>query len=365
MISRNSCAVGVKFLKIKAWRIPWIIFVILREIIEKTNSRQMPDFFKHDSVVPLWLAPMEDITDPPFRRICRELGADVVVTEFISSEGLIRDVAGSLKKMDFSEQERPVGIQIFGNNPGSMVDAARVAESANPDFIDLNFGCPVKKIVAKGGGAALLQDLPLMLQITSAVVKSVKTPVTVKTRLGWDERSRPIVDLALKLQDAGIAALTIHGRTRAQMYGGKADWTLIGEVKNHRDIRIPVIGNGDVTDGPSAKAMIHSTGVDAVMIGRAATGNPWVFSEIKHFLLTGEEMPPPSCSERLRVCRRHLSDSVEWKGERVAILEMRRHYSHYFKGLPDFKPFKMKLLTSVLLQEIRDTLSGVEEYYCP
>lgn len=315
--------------------------------------------------LPLFLAPMEDVTDPPFRRICRELGADVVVTEFISSEGLIRDVAGSLKKLEFSADERPVGIQIFGNNVEAMVNAAMVAASAAPDFIDLNFGCPVRKIVNKGGGAALLQDLPLLLQITGAVVKSVEVPVTVKTRLGWDERSKPIVDLALKLQDAGIAALTIHGRTRAQLYGGKADWTLIGEVKNHPSIHIPIIGNGDVTDGSSAKAMLDQTGVDGIMIGRASVGNPWIFRQVHHYLATGSPLPSPGMDERLRVCRQHLETSVAWKGEITALLEMRRHYSHYFSGLPNFKPFRMRLMTTVSLAEVYGILDDIERQYCP
>ncbi|GAP41963.1 tRNA-U20-dihydrouridine synthase [Lentimicrobium saccharophilum] len=315
--------------------------------------------------LPLFLAPMEDVTDPPFRKICRELGADVVVTEFISSEGLIRDVAGSLKKLEFSADERPVGIQIFGNNVEAMINAARVAASAAPDFIDLNFGCPVRKIVNKGGGAALLQDLPLLLQITGAVVKSVEVPVTVKTRLGWDERSKPIVDLALKLQDAGIAALTIHGRTRAQLYGGKADWTLIGEVKNHPSIHIPIIGNGDVTDGPSAKAMLDQTGVDGIMIGRASVGNPWIFREVHHYLATGNTLPSPGMDERLRVCRQHLETSVAWKGEITALLEMRRHYSHYFSGLPNFKPFRMRLMTTVSLGEVNGILDDIARQYCP
>lgn len=314
-------------------------------------------------ICPLFLAPMEDITDPPFRRICRQLGADAVVTEFISSEGLIRDIAGSLKKMDFSEEERPVGIQIFGNNVEAMVNAAKVAEQAGPDFIDLNFGCPVRKIVNKGGGAALLQDLPLMLSITESVVKAVSVPVTVKTRLGWDESSKPIVQLALWLQDAGIQALTIHGRTRAQMYGGKADWSLIGEVKRHPGIRIPIIGNGDVVDGPSAMAMQEQTGVDGIMIGRAAVGNPWIFNNIRSSLTGKTSYNDPGIEEKLRVCRLHLSESVLWKGEKTAILEMRKHYSRYFKALSDFKPFRMKLMLAHTYPEVEEILDQIGKAY--
>jgi len=312
---------------------------------------------------PIMLAPMEDISDPPFRQICRELGADVVFTEFISSEGLIRDAAKSMHKLDFSEEERPVGIQIFGHNVESMVMAARVAEEANPDFIDLNFGCPVKKIVSKGGGAALLQNLPLMLQITGAVVKAVSKPVTVKTRLGWDESSKPIVQLAEQLQDAGVSAITIHGRTRAQMYSGKADWTLIGEVKNNPIMHIPVIGNGDVVDGLSALAFRQQTGVDGIMIGRAATGNPWIFREIKHFLDTGTVLPGPTIGERLQICRRHLITSASWKGEYAALYETRKHYAHYFKGLVDFKPFRLKLMMAMSMDEVLVIMDEIETRY--
>lgn len=314
---------------------------------------------------PIMLAPMEDISDPPFRQICRKLGADVVFTEFISSEGLIRDAAKSLHKLDFSAEERPVGIQIFGHNVESMVMAARVADEANPDFIDLNFGCPVRKIVNKGGGAALLRNLPLMLQITSEVVKAVSRPVTVKTRLGWDESSRPIVQLSEQLQDAGISAITIHGRTRAQLYSGAADWTLIGEVKNNPRIVIPVIGNGDIIDGQSALEKKNQTGVDGMMIGRAATGNPWIFREVKHYLKTGALLAGPSLQERLDICRQHLLTSASWKGEYSALLETRRHYPHYFKGLPDFKPYRMRLMTSVKMEEVLSTLDEIASAYMP
>lgn len=312
---------------------------------------------------PLFLAPMEDVTDPPFRQICRQLGADAVVTEFISSEGLTRDIESSLKKMDFIAEERPVGIQIFGNNVDAMVSAAKVAEQTGPDFIDLNFGCPVRKIVNKGGGSALLNDLPLMLKITESVVKAVELPVTVKTRLGWDESSKPIVQLAEWLQDTGIQALFIHGRTRAQMYGGQADWSLIGEVKNNPKIHIPIIGNGDVVDGPSAKALLEQTGVDGIMIGRAAIGNPWIFGDIHNFLRDGSPAETITIDERIRICRQHLLESVKWKGERTAIVEMRKHYARYFKALPDFKPFRMRLMQVLLTKEAEDILDQIHEKY--
>ena len=344
---------------------PSLYFVILREITENTKTSKSGIKIGTYELgnCPLILAPMEDITDPPFRRICRQLGADAVVTEFISSEGLVRDISGSLKKMDFSEDERPVGIQIFGNNVEAMVNAAKVAEQAGPDFIDLNFGCPVRKIVNKGGGAALLQDLPLMLRITESVVKGVSLPVTVKTRLGWDESSKPIVQLALWLQDAGIQALTIHGRTRAQMYSGQADWSLIGEVKRNPGIHIPIIGNGDVVDGQTAQAMLDQTGVDGIMIGRAAVGNPWIFGNIKRYLNDKTEPIEPEIADRLKVCRMHLSESILWKGERTAILEMRKHYTRYFKALPDFKPFRMKLMLAMQHQEIEEILFQIESFY--
>lgn len=312
---------------------------------------------------PVILSPMEDITDPPFRLICREMGADAVITEFIAADGLIRDASKSLKKMEFSEKERPVGIQLFGNTIESMTNAAKVSEGANPDFIDLNFGCPVRKIVNKGGGAALLQDIPLLLMITESVVKAVNKPVTVKTRLGWDDKSKVIVTLAEQLQDIGIAALTIHGRTRAQMYSGIADWTLIGEVKNNARMHIPIIGNGDITDVESALNARDHYGVDGIMVGRAAIGNPWLFRDIKHFRATGERLPLPGLMERLAVCRRHLVDSIAWKGEFIALLEIRRHYAHYFKGLPDFKPFRMKLMLANTADEVFKVLTEVETYY--
>ena len=294
---------------------------------------------------PLIMAPMEDITDMPFRSLCKEFGADLLITEFISSEALIREAGKSTIKMKFGEDERPVGIQIFGDSVESMRKAAIIAESFQPDFIDLNFGCPVKKVVVKGGGAALLNDLPKMIAMTDAVVKAVKIPVTAKTRLGWDDSSRNIMEIAEKLQDAGIKAISIHGRTRAQLYGGQADWTLIGKVKENPRISIPVFGNGDITGAVIAKEMKDRYGVDGLMIGRAAVGNPWIFRECKAYLSTGELIPPPSLEERLKVLRIHINRSLEYKGEIRTILEMRKFYTGYFKGVPDFKKHRMRLMT--------------------
>ncbi len=312
---------------------------------------------------PIMLAPMEDISDPPFRQICKKLGADVVFTEFIASEGLIRDAGKSRRKLSFQEMERPIGIQIFGHQVDAMVRAAKLAEEADPDFIDLNFGCPVRKIVNKGGGAALLQDIPLLLKITESVVKATGKPVTVKTRLGWDEGSKCIVQLAEQLQDVGISALTIHGRTRAQLYSGKADWTLIGEVKRNPRIIIPVIGNGDVVDGPSAAEMKALTGVDGIMIGRGTTGNPWIFRQIKHYLKTGETLPDPGVAEKADLCKTHLLASAEWKGEMTAVLETRRHYSRYFGGLPDFKPLRIRLMTANSIKNVLEILDEIQSGY--
>lgn len=312
---------------------------------------------------PVLLAPMEDITDPPFRLICREMGASAVVTEFIAADGLIRDVDKSLRKLDFNQAERPIGIQLFGNTVESMVNAAKISDEADPDFIDLNFGCPVRKIVNKGGGAALLQDIPLLLSITKEVIKAVKKPVTVKTRLGWDEKSKIIVTLAEQLQDLGIAALTIHGRTRSQLYSGVADWTLIGEVKNNQRMHIPIIGNGDITTVEDASYARNNFGVDGIMIGRGAIGNPWLFRDIRHFFLTGEKPSPPTLAEKIAICRRHLLDSVQWKSEITALLETRRHYSHYFKGLPDFKSYRMKLMTAVTVNEVLNILADIDSNY--
>lgn len=310
---------------------------------------------------PLFLAPMEDVTDPSFRYMCKRFGADVVYTEFISSDGLIRDAGKSLAKLRIDEAERPVGIQIYGHQIEPMVEAARIAESAAPDIIDINFGCPVKKIAGRGAGSGMMRDVPLMVEMTRRIVQAVRKPVTVKTRLGWDDESKNIEEIALRLQDVGIAALTIHGRTRAQMYRGEADWTLIGRVRNNPAIRIPIIGNGDVDSGPKAREMFERYGVDGVMIGRATYGRPWIFREVKHYLATGEVMPQPSVAERVAIAKVHLEKSLEVKGERVGILELRRHLSNYFKGLPDFKATRLKLVTSFDPDEIRGTLDAIVE----
>ena len=304
---------------------------------------------------------MEDVTDPSFRYMSKRFGADVVTTEFISSDGLIRDAWKSRAKLNIDEAERPVGIQIYGHLVEPMVEAARIAETARPDFIDINFGCPVKKIAGRGAGSGMMRDVPLMVEMTRRIVEAVSLPVTVKTRLGWDEDSKNIVDIALRLQDTGIAALTIHGRTRAQMYRGEADWTLIGEVKRHPDMRIPIIGNGDVDSGPKAAEMFDRYGVDGVMIGRATYGRPWIFSEVKHYMSTGEIMPQPSVAERVAIAKEHLAKSLEIKGERVGILEMRRHLSNYFKGVPDFKSTRLKLVTSSDPAELFSALDSVVE----
>ena len=312
---------------------------------------------------PLLLAPMEDVSDPPFRYVCKLFGADVVYSEFISADGLIRDSVKSIKKLDFEEFERPVGIQIFGNAVEPMVEAARYAETAHPDIIDINFGCPVKKVASKGAGSGIMNDIPKMVAITKAVVEAVQTPVTVKTRLGYDNEHRDIVDIAERLQDVGIAALTIHGRLRTTKYSDPADWTLIGAVKNNPRMTIPIIGNGDVVDGPSAKHYKDTFGVDGLMIGRASYGNPWVFSQIRHYLETGEEQPLPDVAERVRVSKIHLQRSVEWKGEHIALLEIRKHWAAYFKGLPNFKPFKMRLMETLSVSEVLAILSEIEQHY--
>ncbi|MCH5331534.1 MAG: tRNA dihydrouridine synthase DusB [Alistipes sp.] len=294
---------------------------------------------------PLFLAPMEDVTDPSFRYMCKRFGADAVYTEFISADGLIRDAAKSIAKLRIDDAERPVGIQIYGHLIEPMVEAARIAESARPDIIDINFGCPMKKIAGRGAGSGMMRDVPLMVEMTRRIVNAVHTPVTVKTRLGWDDDNKNIEEIALRLQDVGIAAITIHGRTRAQLYKGEADWTLIGKVKNNPSIHIPVIGNGDIDSGVKARAMFDLHGVDGIMIGRATYGRPWIFREIKHFLKTGEVLPQPTVAERAAIATEHLVKSIEIKGERVGVLEMRRHLTNYFKGLPDFKDTRMKLVT--------------------
>ena len=308
------------------------------------------------------LAPMEDVTDPSFRWLCKGFGADMVYTEFISSDGLIRDAGKSLAKLNISDGERPVGIQIYGHLIEPMVEAARMAEAARPDVIDINFGCPVKKIANRGAGSGMMRDVPLMVEMTRRIVKAVPdTPVTVKTRLGWDEENKNIEEIALRLQDVGIAALTIHGRTRAQLYRGEADWTLIGAVKNNPAIHIPIIGNGDIASAHDAAAAFDSWGVDGVMIGRATYGRPWIFREIRHFLETGELLPQPSVIERVAIARRHLLKSVEVKGEVVGVLEMRRHLSNYFKGLPNFKETRLKLVTLKDIPELLATIATIAD----
>ena len=312
---------------------------------------------------PLFLAPMEDVTDESFRYICKKFGADMVYTEFVSSDGLIRDAAKTLQKLLVSDYERPIGIQLYGHDKDSMVEAAKRAEAANPDLIDLNFGCPVKKIANRGAGAGMLCNVPLMIEMTSAIVKAVNLPVTVKTRLGWDEESKNIVDIAERLQDTGISAITIHGRTRSQMYKGEADWTLIGEVKNNPRIKIPVIGNGDITTPEFAREMLNRYGVDGLMIGRATYGRPWIFREIKTFLETGVKMLPLSVPEKVALAKEHLLKSVEVKGLPRGILEMRRHLSHYFKGLPHFKDIRIKLVTFNDVESIMETLEYINTRY--
>ncbi|HXB40564.1 MAG TPA: tRNA dihydrouridine synthase DusB [Bacteroidia bacterium] len=312
---------------------------------------------------PLLLAPMEDVSDPPFRYVCKQGGADLMFTEFISSEGLIRDAIKSKKKLDIFDYERPIGIQIFGGDEEAMAMSARIVDATNPDIVDINFGCPVKKVVCKGAGAGVLKDIELMVRLTKAVIKGTGLPVTVKTRLGWDESMINIMEVAERLQDIGVAALSIHGRTRAQMYKGSANWNWIGEVKNNPRIKIPIFGNGDIETPEQVKAMKDKFGVDGVMIGRASIGYPWVFNEIKHFLKTGRHLSKPSMQLRAEVCKTHLIKSVEWKGEKLGILEMRRHYANYFRGLPDFKQTRTFLVTTDNLQQILQTIDEVAERY--
>jgi tRNA-dihydrouridine synthase B len=311
---------------------------------------------------PLLLAPMEDVSDPPFRYVCKMNGADLMYTEFISSEGLIRDAAKSRQKLDIFEYERPIGIQLFGSDVESMREAAIIAAQAQPDLIDINYGCPVKNVACKGAGAALLQDVPKMVAMTKAIVDAVNLPVTVKTRLGWDERTLNVTEVAERLQDIGIKALTVHGRTRKQMYKGPADWTLIGEIKNNARITIPIFGNGDVDSPQKAKLMRDRYGVDGVMIGRASIGNPWIFGQIKSYL-KGEFIRHASIEERVEVCRVHLQKSIEWKGNVLGILEMRRHYANYFKGIDHFKEYRMRLVTLNALVDIMQVLDEIEEKY--
>ncbi len=312
---------------------------------------------------PLLLAPMEDVSDPPFRMLCKKQGADVVYTEFISSEGLIRDAAQSKVKLDIYEAERPVGIQVFGHNLESMLEACEIIERTKPDIIDINFGCPVTKVVSKGAGAGILKDIDRMVMLTKAMVKHTDIPVTVKTRLGWDQDSIRIVEVAERLQDVGIKSIAIHGRTRKQMYKGEADWKPIAEVKNNPRMHIPVFGNGDVNSPEKAVEMRDKYGLDGAMIGRATIGNPWIFREIKHYIKTGEKMPKPTMQERVEAAKTHLQTAMDWKGERLGVLETRRHYSQYFKGIPNFKPYRMKMVTSDDPKDVFAVLDEVHEKF--
>jgi len=312
---------------------------------------------------PILLAPMEDVSDPPFRALCKRHGADLMYTEFISSEGLIRDAAKSVQKMDIFEYERPIGVQIFGSDVESMVHAAQIIEKVNPDILDINYGCPVKKVACKGAGAGLLQDIPKMVKLTEAVVKAVNIPVTVKTRLGWDDQTKNIVETAERLQDIGIEALTIHGRTRKQMYKGEADWTLIGAVKDNQRMKIPIFGNGDIDTPEKALLYKNRYGVDGIMIGRASIGNPWIFNEMKAFLKEGKRLKRPTLKDRVEAATEHLDFSVQWKGERLGIVEMRRHYTNYFRALPHFKEYRQTLVTSLDLTEIKQVLTSIQEEY--
>jgi len=309
---------------------------------------------------PLLLAPMEDVSDPPFRFVCKQHGADLMFTEFISSEGLIRNAIKSRHKLDIFEYERPIGIQIFGGDEEAMGLAAEIVDATNPDLVDINFGCPVKKVVCKGAGAAVLKDVDMMVRLTRAVVRNTSKPVTVKTRLGWDDSSKNILEVAERLQDEGIAALSIHGRTRAQLYKGAADWTLIAAVKNNPRMHIPIFGNGDIDSPAKAAEYKNRYGVDGMMIGRAAIGYPWIFREVKHFLQTGTLLPPPDFSERITACRTHFEKSVAWKGAKVGVIEMRRHYASYFKGIPDFKEMRNKLVMANNPEEVYGLLNSLE-----
>lgn len=322
----------------------------------RIGNIQLPAF-------PLLLAPMEDVSDPPFRAVCKENGADLMYTEFISSEGLIRDAIKSRQKLDIFDYERPIGIQIFGGDEEAMAMSAKIVEAVEPDLVDINFGCPVKKVVCKGAGAAVLKDIPLMVKLTESVVKSTHLPVTVKTRLGWDCDSVNIEEVAERLQDIGIKALSIHGRTRTQMYKGVADWEPIARVKENPRIQIPVFGNGDIDSPEKALHYKNRYGVDGIMIGRAAIGYPWIFREIKHFLATGEELPPPSIAERIAVIKKHIRHSIEWKGTGLGLLEMRRHYTNYLKGYPHIKEFRSKLVTLSEEKAIYSVLDEMAEKY--
>jgi tRNA-dihydrouridine synthase B len=322
----------------------------------KIGNIELPEY-------PLFLAPMEDVTDPSFRHICKHYGADMVYTEFVASEALIRDIAKTFKKLELSDTERPIGIQLYGHNIDAMVESAKIATDAMPDLIDINFGCPVKKIATRGAGAGMLRDIPKLLKMTSKIVKATHLPVTVKTRLGWDSSEIIIEELAEKLQDCGIQALTIHGRTRAQLYTGQADWEPIGKVKNNPRIKIPIIGNGDITSPQKAKEAFDKYGVDGIMIGRATYGRPFIFKEIRHFLETGTEMPPLSIDEKVELAKLHFTKSIEYKGEKRGVLEMRRHLVSYFKSLPYFKDMRLKLVTTLEPISVLDLLEQIRNDY--
>jgi len=324
--------------------------------LTKIRNIELGDF-------PLLLAPMEDVSDPPFRAVCKANGADLMYTEFISSEGLIRAAAKSVKKLDIFEYERPIGIQIFGSDIDSMREAAIIATATGPELIDINYGCPVKAVACKGAGAGILQDIPKMVRMTSEIVKATHLPVTVKTRLGWDDKTKNVTDAAERLQDIGIEALTIHGRTRVQMYKGEADWSLIGEIKSNPRIHIPVFGNGDVDTPEKAKQNRLLYGVDGIMIGRASIGYPWIFREMKHYFATGETLAPPTLEERVDTCRTHFTQSLKWKGDVLGVLEMRRHYHPYFKGLPNFKPYRERFVNTMNPEEIFSILDEVSYHY--
>ena len=312
---------------------------------------------------PLLLAPMEDVSDPPFRYVCKQNGADMMYTEFISSEGLIRDAAKSRQKLDIFEYERPIGIQIFGSDINSMAEATEIATLAGPDLMDINYGCPVKQVACRGAGASLLQDIDKMVAMTKAVVNATHLPVTVKTRLGWDDTTKNVYEVAERLQDIGIKALTIHGRTRAQMYKGEADWTLIREIKKNPRIKIPIFGNGDIDSPEKAANWRMEYGVDGMMIGRAAIGYPWIFREIKYFFNTGQYLEGPTIAERIDVCRTHLQKSVAWKGPKTGIFEMRRHYASYFKGIENFKEYRMKLVQAATIEDVEEILEQIHDTY--
>lgn len=322
----------------------------------KIGNLELGDF-------PLLLAPMEDVSDPPFRAVCKANGADLMYTEFISSDGLIRDAAKSVQKLDIFDYEKPIGIQIFGNEINSMREAAAIVEAAGPDILDINYGCPVNKVACKGAGAGILLDIDKMVSMTAEIVKAVNIPVTVKTRLGWDENTIRINEVVERLQDIGIQAISIHARTRKQMYKGTADWSYLAKIKENPRIKIPVFGNGDVDSAEKALEYKNKYGVDGIMIGRAAIGYPWIFNEIKHYFATGELLPPPDLEERINVTKKHLDFSVEWKGEKLGILEMRRHYTNYFRGMPNFKPYRTQMVTTESYEEVRAILDQVGEVY--